>query len=101
MQQKHTFHIQTVYITRMLSHDQKYNVYAQNEEEALPDIAEGSERVFCHDVTDRTPERVEAVQLPVCLLTGKLRLAIGFDEGLGSCHAKWVRERAACCFVSQ
>jgi hypothetical protein len=72
----------------------------RTERKRIPDIAEGPEGVFCHDVTDGTPERVEAVQLPVCLLTGKFRLAIGFDEGLGSCHAKWVRERQACCIVS-
>jgi hypothetical protein len=67
---------------------------------SVPDIAEGSECVFCHDVTHGTPERVEAVQLPIRLLTSKFGLAVGFDEGLGSCHAKWVRERVACCIVS-
>lgn len=47
---------------------------------SVPDIAEGSECVFCHDVTHGTPERVEAIQLPFRLLTSKFGLAVGFDE---------------------
>jgi len=75
-------------------------VYSRECRGSVPDIAEGSECVFCHDVTHGTPERVEAIQLPFRLLTSKFGLAVGFDEGLGSCHAKWVRERVPCYFVS-
>ena len=63
-------------------------VYSRECRGSVPDIAEGSECVFCHDVTHGTPERVEAIQLPFRLLTSKFGLAVGFDEGLGSCHAK-------------
>jgi len=63
-------------------------VYSRECRGSLPDITEGSECVFCHDVTHGTPERVEAIQPPFRLLTSKFGLAVGFDEGLGSCHAK-------------